>query len=113
MFLQEDQGPEAPQDLSDGSGPRSRGTTEKPPAAIHGLAWVLDVDDLERGGEAVGIAFAPHLAVGDDVDAGPLHVADRDDGRVVLRFGKEFARHAPELGLAHARHLRSQLGAGQ
>ena len=31
---------------------------------------------LERGGEPVGIAFAPHLAVGDDVEPGAFLVAD-------------------------------------
>ena len=71
----------------------------------------VDVDAVERGREAVGIALAPHLAVGDDVDAGALHVADRDQGRVVLRLFEERLRHAPHLLQAHARHgLRLQHG---
>src|SRR4030095_2615313 len=39
----------------------------------------------ERSGEVVRVALAPDLAVADDVDAGPLHLADGHDGRVVLR----------------------------
>ena len=69
----------------------------------------VDVDALERGREAVRIALAPHLAVGDDVDAGALHVADGDDRRVVLRLFEERLGHAPHLLDAHARHgLRLQ-----
>ena len=56
-----------------------------PGAALHHRR-VVDVDAFERGRETVGIAFAPHLAVGDDVDAGALHVADRDQRGVVLRL---------------------------
>ena len=41
------------------------------------LRRVVAVHAVERGGEAVGVAFAPHLAIGDDVDAGALLVADR------------------------------------
>jgi hypothetical protein len=33
----------------------------------------------------VRVALAADLAIGDDVDAGGLHVADRELGRVVLR----------------------------
>ena len=40
---------------------------------------VVGVDAFERGRKAVGIAFAADFAVGDDIDAGALHVADRDD----------------------------------
>src|SRR5919109_1510345 len=79
--------------------------------AVDGRAGVLDVDAGERGGEAVRVAFAPHLAVGDDVDAGRLHVANREQRRVVLRLLELFGRHAPDLGRAHARHLGAELGA--
>ena len=78
-----------------------------PPARLIVTAGVVDVDAFERGREAVGIALAPHLAVGDDVDAGALHVADRDQGRVVLRLFEESAGDAPHLRRAHARHLRA------
>ena len=40
--------------------------------AVERGARVVDVDALERGGEAVGVALAPDLAVGDDVEAGLL-----------------------------------------
>ena len=38
--------------------------------AVERRAGIVDVDAFERGREAVGIAFAPHLAVGDDVEPG-------------------------------------------
>src|SRR5262249_24539318 len=47
--------------------------------------------------------LAPHLAVGDDVEAGALLVADRQQGRVVLRLVEELGRDAPQLFCAHAR----------
>ena len=71
--------------------------------AVERGAGIVDVDALERGREAVGIAFAPHLAVGDDVEAGALLRADRQEGRVVLRGFEEFRRDAPQLLRAHAR----------
>ena len=46
--------------------------------AVRRLAGIVEVDAVERGGEAVGIALAPLLAVGDDVEAGALLVADGD-----------------------------------
>ena len=54
--------------------------------AVERDAGVVQVDPVERGGEAVGVALAAHLAVGDDVDAGAFHVADGDQGGIVLRF---------------------------
>src|SRR6185503_8784901 len=72
---------------------------------------VVDVDAFERGGEAVGIAFASHFPVTNDVDAGALHVADRDQRGVVLRLFQERRRDAPQVGLSHARYLGAQLGA--
>jgi hypothetical protein len=35
---------------------------------VEGGAGVVDVDALERGGEAVRVALAAHLAVGDNVE---------------------------------------------
>ena len=45
--------------------------------AIERRAGIIDVDAFERGREAVGIALATHLAVGDDIEAGALLIADR------------------------------------
>ena len=66
-------------------------------------AGIVDIDAVERRGEAVGVALAAHLAVGDDVEAGALLVADGDQCGVVLRLFKPFGRDAPELPCAHAR----------
>jgi hypothetical protein len=71
--------------------------------AVERRAGVVDVDAFERSGEPVGIAFAPHLAVGDDVEAGALLVADGDQRGVVLRLVEKFRRNPPELLGAHAR----------
>ena len=64
---------------------------------------LVQVDALERGREAVRVGLAPHLAVGDHVDSGPLHVLDREPGRVVLRLLELLLGNAPELTRAHAR----------
>ena len=71
--------------------------------AVERRAGIVDVDAFERGGEAVGIALAPHLAVGDDVEAGALLVADREQRGIVLRLIQIFRRDPPQLLRAHAR----------
>ena len=75
-------------------------------AAIERGARVVEVDTLERGGEAVGVALAPDLAVGDDVEAGALLGADRQDRGVILRLGQVLRADTPQLGGAHARRKR-------
>ena len=67
------------------------------------LRRVVAVHAVERGGETVGVALAPHLAVGDDVDAGALLVADREQGGVVLRLLEPGRLDAPQLARASAR----------
>ena len=64
------------------------------------LRRVLAVHALERGGETVGVALAAHLAVGDDVDAGALLVADREQRGVVLRLLEPGRLDAPQLARA-------------
>jgi hypothetical protein len=71
--------------------------------AIERAAGIVDVDALERGGEAVRVALAPHLAVGNDVEAGALLVADGDERGVVLRLLEPLRRHPPQLARAHPR----------
>ena len=72
------------------------------PRAIERGAVVVHVDAVERGGEAVRIALAPHLAIGDDVESRPFLLVDRPDGRVVLRFLEKFRRRPPQLQSADA-----------
>ena len=62
-----------------------RGTGIGLPVRFERRAGIVDIDAVERGREAVGIAFAPLLAVGDDVEPGALLVADREQRGVVLR----------------------------
>ena len=80
-------GPRAP-DLADDA--RHRRLLARARLTSPGL---LDVDALERRGEVVGVAFAAHLAVGDDVDAGALHVADGEQRGVVLRLLQVWLGH--------------------
>jgi len=54
--------------------------------AIERRTGVVDVNAVERGREAVGIALAPDLAVADYVEPDFLLRADREDRRVVLRL---------------------------
>ena len=72
-------------------------------AAVQRRARVVDVDALERGGEAVRVALAAHLAVGDDVEPGALLVGDRQPRRVVLGLLQVRRVDAPQLARAHAR----------
>ena len=67
------------------------------------LRRVVAVHAVERGGEAVRIAFAPHLAVGDDVETGAFLVADGENGRVVLRLLEHDSLDAPEFARARSR----------
>ena len=79
-------------------------------AAVERGAGVVEVDAGERVGEAVGVALAPHLAVGDDVEPGPLLVADREQRRVVLRLLEPLRVDPPQLERPHAgREARGEL----
>ena len=71
--------------------------------AVERAAGIVDVDAIERGGETVGIALAPHLAIGDDVESGTLLVANGDERGVVLRLLQELRRDPPQLFRPHAR----------
>jgi len=65
---------------------------------------MLGIDPLEREGKPVRVAFATDFAVGHDVDAGALHVTNRDHRGIVLGLFQEIGRDAPELGRVHTRH---------
>src|SRR5712691_12207401 len=64
---------------------------------VKGGAGVVEVYPFERGGEAIRVAFAPDLAVGDDVDPGALQVADREDRGVVLGLLEVLGCDSPDL----------------
>src|SRR6267378_8250885 len=70
--------------------------------AVQRGAGMVDIDAFERGGEAVGIAFATDLAVGDDVEAGPLLRPDGEQRGVVLRPGEMRLGNPPQLFRAYA-----------
>ena len=79
----------------------------------HHLARLAGCNAFERGRETVGIAFPPHLAIGDDVDAGALHVADRKQRRIVLRLLEPRLGDPPQIE-PHPRHaFRQQLTVDQ
>src|SRR5882762_4637493 len=71
--------------------------------AVERRARIVDVDAFERGGEAVRVALAADLAVGDDVEAGLLLGADRDYRRIILRLFQRGFCNTPKLPRAHAR----------
>src|SRR5207247_8830838 len=74
-----------------------------PAAAAQSLAGLIEVDTVESSGEAIAVALATDLAVGQDVDAGTLHVADRDLGGVVLGLLQKLFGDAPDLFCSAAR----------
>ena len=61
------------------------------------LRRIFAIHAVERRRKAVGIAFAPDLAIGHDIDAGALLVADRQDGGVILSLFKMGWVDAPQL----------------
>ena len=65
--------------------------------AVERDAGLVEVDAVERGREAVRVALPAHLAVGDHVDAGALHVLHGEPGRVVLGLLEVRLGHPPEL----------------
>ena len=71
--------------------------------AIERDAGIVEIDAVEGRRESIGVALPPHLAVGDQVDASPLHVLDGESGRVVLGLVEERLRDAPELARPHPR----------
>jgi hypothetical protein len=74
------------------------------------LAYSLLVDAVERVREAVRVAFAAYLAIGDDVHAGTLLLANRFERRFVLGLLEALRRHPPNFLDADARrhHLGEQ-----
>ncbi len=79
--------------------------------AVERGARIVEVHPVERRREAVRVALASHLAVGDDVNSGALHVTNRDDCRIVLRLLEQVRSNSPDLlrpyprGEATAQHL--------
>ena len=71
--------------------------------AVERGAGIVDVDAFERGRKSVGIALAPLLAVGDDVEACTLLVADGEQCGVILRLLEIFRRDTPQFLGAYAR----------
>ena len=72
-------------------------------AAVERGPRVVDVDAVQRGGEAVGVALPAHLAVGEDVEPGPFLVADGEDGGVVLGLLQPLRGDPPQLAGPHPR----------
>ena len=64
---------------------------------------MLEVDPGERVREAVRVALAADLAVGDQIDSGPFHVVHGQDGRIVLSLFEMLRRDPPELAGERAR----------
>src|SRR5215831_8921297 len=63
---------------------------------------MLDIEALERRGEAVGIALAPHFAIRDDIDPRALHIGNREPRGIVLRLLQIRLGHTPDVACPHA-----------
>ena len=72
-------------------------------AAVERGAVIFHVDAVERGGEAVRIALAAHLAIGNDVEPRRLLLTDGDDGGIVPRLLEQLGIDLPQLNRARAR----------
>src|SRR5262249_52235253 len=78
-------------------------------SAVRRLAGVVEIDAVERGGEAIGIAFAALLAVSDNVKTGALLVADGEQRGIILRLFEMLGRDPPQLARAYPRgHLAGE-----
>ena len=66
-------------------------------AAVQRGTGVVDVHAVEGGREPVRVAFPADLAVGDDVQAGPLLGPDGQFGRVALGLLQVVRGHPPQL----------------
>jgi hypothetical protein len=91
--------------------PHHPGHGRKPAGTVGSLAGIVEIDTRERGGKAVGIALATLLAVGDDVEAGALLIADGEQRGVILGAVEPLRINEPKIVRAHARHLLGKLGA--
>ena len=94
--LTREHGPRAP-DRADH--PRDR---RRLAGAGDGHPRALEVEAVEGVGELVEVALPPLLAVGDEVDPRPLHVAHRQAHRVVLRLVEQRLGQPPDLAPPHA-----------
>src|SRR5207237_6127079 len=91
----------------DGVGPADRANDARnrirAPGAARGNAGVVNVESVERIRETIGVAFAPHLTIGQHIETEALLDVDRQARRVVLRFLKPALVHTPEVAHAEAR----------
>jgi hypothetical protein len=71
--------------------------------ARHDLAVVVEVEPVQRRGEAVGVALAPDLAIGQDVEPRLLLLANGDTGGVVLRLLQDSGSGMRQSSLARVR----------
>ena len=71
-------------------------------AAVKRRAGILQVRTVQCRGKPVRVAFAPDLAIRDDVESRAFLIADGQNGRVILRFPEELWRNAPQLAFSRA-----------
>jgi hypothetical protein len=67
------------------------------PRAIDGYSGPVDVDAVERDGEAVGVALPADFAIGDDVEPDALLLVHRQRDGVVVGLGEVVAVDPPEV----------------
>ena len=67
-------------------------------------ARIVEIDPLERSGEAVRVAFAALFTVGNDIEAGALLVSDCEKRRIVLGLFEKSRIYAPQFLRANTKH---------
>ncbi len=87
-----------PANLADNSRDRIRLTRP-----VERLTRRIQIYALESVGEAVGVAFATHLAIRYDVEASSLLCEDCDQGGIILGFDEVGLTHTPEFRRPDAR----------
>ncbi len=70
---------------------------------IERRSGIVRVDAFQNRHEAIRVALAPHLAVRNHVESGPLHVVDSQDRRIVLRLFEVRLFHSPYLASSDSR----------
>src|SRR5262249_44677327 len=66
-------------------------------ASIQCRAGIIEVDPIQRRRKAVGVALAPDLSIGDDVESRILLCLDGHEGRIIHGLLKVGLGNPPEL----------------
>ena len=80
----------------------------KTAGTIGRLSRVIEIDAVERGGKAIGVALPTLLTVADNIDPGAFLIANGEKGGIVLCRFKPLRVDEPKVVCAYARYLLRQ-----